>query len=66
MEQNEKSNTTDNMDFKFTPAQREYMDTKMALALLEDLYSEGMINEKTIKGIRKNAGKRLEKLAERC
>lgn len=49
-------------EIKLTPDQREHIDTKMALALFEQMYSEGKINEKTIKRLRKNAEKRLDRL----
>ena len=49
-------------EIKLTPDQREHIDTKLALALFEQMYSEGKINEKTIKRLRKNAEKRLDRL----
>ncbi len=48
------------VEIKLTPEQREYLDTKLALALFEQLFSEGRINECTIHRIRKNAEKRLD------
>lgn len=51
---------------ELTPVQREYLDTRLALILLENLFSEGKINEKTIRKIRKEAEKRLEKFQGEC
>ena len=48
------------LDVKLTSKQREYLDTKLALALLEQLFFEGKINEKTIENIRKNTKRRLD------
>ena len=50
----------------FTPAEREYMDTKMALAILEQMYREGYLNDKIIKNIRADAQKRLERIMTKC
>ena len=50
----------------FTPAELEYMDTKMALAILEQMYREGYLNDKTIKNIRADAQKRLERIMTKC
>ena len=53
-------------DIQLTPDQREHLDTKLALALFEQMYSEGKINEKTIQKLRKNAEKRLDRLKIKC
>ena len=50
------------VEIKLTPEQREYLDIKLALALFEQLFSEGKINLRTIQGLRKNAEKRLERI----
>jgi hypothetical protein len=54
------------MGTEFTTAQREYLDTRMALAVLEQMYKDGEINEKTIQGIRKKAAKRLDVFRGKC
>ena len=50
---------------QLTPKQREKLDVRMALAIFEQMHKEGQINDTTIKGIRKNAEKRIDKLSDR-
>ncbi len=50
---------------QLTPKQREKLDVRMALAVFEQMHKEGQINDTTIKGIRKNAEKRIDKLSDR-
>ncbi len=54
-------NAEELLNLKFSKSERNKLDIRMALALMENLYKNKMLSEKEIKNIRQDIKKRLEK-----
>ncbi len=52
------------IDHHLSSRQQEQLDVRLALALIEQLYHEGRINQQTVQKIRKRVQKRLDNLKE--
>jgi len=52
------------IDYHLSSRQQEQLDVRLALALIEQLYHEGRINQQTVQKIRKRVQKRLDNLKE--